>query len=123
MKNLKAIKQDLQQHYGSDTLKYGFIRQCCYSEGMSDYYKQAECYWLHDIFQTEFHNAVKKLTPDTFYIRLTVKDSKAKVVMQDYRDIVIHVREINWTTHPEGEMDFHFGWDGQRSIICLPQEN
>lgn len=123
MKNLNAIKQDLQQHYGSDTLKYGFIRNCCYSEGMSDYYKQAECYWLHDIFQTEFHNAVKKQVPDTYYVRLTVKDSKAKVVMQDYRDIVIHVREINWTTHPEGVMNFHFGWDGVRSIICLPQEN
>lgn len=124
MESLNAIKHKLRYHIGSEQIFHQLIRNCCYTEGMKDYFTLAQCWWLYDIIQTEIHDIVSKRDPDTYYIKFKVdKEKKAIIKMVDWKKNVLFEREIEWTTHPEGKMEFHIGFDGFRSIVCLPSEN
>lgn len=124
MKTLNAIKADLRQHIGSETLtRHWFVKNATFSEGAIDYFQQAECFWLQDIIATECHNAVRALEPDTHYFMIKSKDSEADLVLEDHTGKELWKRHIDFTSHPEGKMELVIGWDGERSITCLHSEN
>lgn len=122
-KTMSTIKEDLRFFIGSEMIYHGMIKNSCYTEGFKAYLEACSCYWLYDIIQTEFLNAVRKHSPDTYYITVNTLKSKTTILLQDWEDKQIYTRVIDVTTHPEGEIEFHFGWDGQRAIICLSSEN
>ena len=99
------------------------LKKCTYTEGVKDYYSQANCYWLHDIFQTELHRRVKLLKPDLYYVNIKVENNRAEIVMVDYKDNELYSKVVSFTDHPEGTMTLYFGWNGDTSTICLPSEN
>ena len=125
MKTLNAIKHDLSWAIGSEkAFHQPLTRNFNYTEGMKEYFTLAQAWWLHDIFGTEVYSAVVKKDPDTYYAKIVVEGSKAVITCRDYKDNVFYTRKINFTTHPEGEMDFHIGFlDDIQLIICLPSES
>jgi len=125
MKTLNAIKADLNHHCGSEQFYHGLIKNSIYTEGVRDYFTQAECFWLSYIVSTEFHNVVKRLSPDTYYLTVEVnkEDSSCVITLDDYKRIRLHTRKVDYTTHPYGKMNLILGWDGARSILCLTNEN
>jgi len=52
------------------------------------------------------------------------QDAEAVIEMKNYRDDILYKKEIGFTTHPDGEMTFKVGYNGQnRSIMCLLSED
>lgn len=124
MKNLNAIKADLACHIGSETFtRHGFVATSVATEGAIDYFTQAECFWLWDIIATECHNIIRAMVPEVHYFTIKAKDAEADLKLVDWEDNVLWERHIDFTTHPDGEMELHFGWDGYRTTVCLPSEN
>lgn len=125
IQNMNLLKQQLRQHSGGSGLYYHSLTpRCNYTIGMKDYFTKAECWWLHDILATEFHNAlVKNKVNDSYYVTIRVADAKAIVSMENYCDEIIYTRTVDFTTHPTGEFEFVMAWDGKRSILCLHNEN
>lgn len=124
MKTLNAIKADLRQHFGSETLtRHWFVKNATFSEGAIDYFQQAECFWLQDIIATECHNVVRALEPDVHYFEIESKDAEAHLYLKNYKGELLWDRHIDFTSHPEGKMELIIGWDGEKTITCLPSEN
>jgi hypothetical protein len=122
--NMNLIKEDLKQYYGTENYYKHFSNaNALYTDGFRAYMIKASCFWLFDIIATEFHDIVKSKDPDKFYLKVSVKDSKATNTLRDWEDKNLYTRQVGFTTHPEGEIEFPFGWDGTRTIISLYSED
>lgn len=120
---LNEIKHKLKKCNGSEGLFHGLLKTCCYTDGFKLYMELAKSYWLYDIVQTEFFNVIKLKKPDIYYLRVNVEALECTITLEDYKEDILYQRNVNFSTHPDGQIDFHFGWDGERGIICLPNEN
>lgn len=123
--NLNMIKHYLNGCNGTnDYHRNRLSPNCFYTDGFKYYLDQAQAYWLHDIIMTEVYDALRKNNvPDKYYLTFTVKGSTGRIVLTDYRGNELLIKGILLTTAPEGEILFYCGWDGQRLITCVPQED
>lgn len=124
---MNMLKSELKGFYGTETYRYTLVRKSLYTDGMKHFLDNAGnngAYWLYDIIQTEVFDTLKKKdVPDTYYLKVKVVDSEADIELIDYRDNPLFKRHIEFTDLPEGEIDFHVGWDGEHLITCVPSEN
>ena len=120
---LNAIKEKLHAFYGTEHYYKGIVPNCLYTDGFKAYMEMAACFWLFDIIQTECFDVIRKLRPDTHYFTIEVNKEKAHLHLKDYQDNLLWERKIDFTTHPEGNISFPFGFDGEIGVICLHSEN
>ena len=131
METLNKIKENLRQHFGSETMYTGMVKNSAYSEGVKNLMEQASCYWIYDIIQTECREALRLHdVADTYYFKIVSKDNEANLTLTSYRGKVLFDRHIGFTTFPEGEMNLIVGYgdygpvvNGVGIITCLPSEN
>ena len=119
------LKFQLSHHTGSDIFHGPMTKPFKYTEGAKHYFELAQCWWLHDILATEFRMAIIRTKQvDTFYFTITVKEMKAVLVLNDYNEKEIFSKNINYTSHPDGEYKLEIGNHGKGLMICcLPSEN
>lgn len=137
-KTLKEISNKLSHaDYGMGTehLYFRTIESSVYTDGFKKFMELGEAQWLYsDIIEIELYPVLKKLdTPDKYYLTIVVKDSEATITLRDYRDNIIHKRDLPFTTLPEGEILFYVAWmeyhnpSGEgllhRMTTCLPIED
>lgn len=126
MKNLNQIKFELQQFSGTNQFYKRMFDRSVYTDGIKHLLEQAECHWLYDIIESEILTLFLKdhlLIPDIYYLKIFSKESKGRLELKDYSGKVIFEKNIPFTTFPEGHITINIGWDGERLITCLQQEN
>ena len=121
---LNEIKHLLRGHTGSDSIyKHRIFPKVNYTEGFRDYMIKAKAYWISDLL-IEVVKPLAIRNPDTYNgVVIVDKENTCNIIISDYKETVMYSKFISWTTHPQGEMKFQVGWDGERLIACLPSEN
>jgi hypothetical protein len=122
--HLNGIKAKLAQYYGTESYhRHFFNKKCLHTDGFKAYMELAKCFWLFDIIATEFFDVVKLQEHDKYYIKVEVVGTKATITMRNYKNDYLYTREVGYTDHPKGEIEFPFGWDGEHAIISLYSED
>ena len=123
--NINQLKADLAQNYGTAHLyRHFFMKRFVYTDGTKDYMEKAGAYWLMDILATEFMKPIMEKEPDVHYLKMIVNDkSQATITLDDYNGEKLYSKDIGFTDHVEGEINFILGWDGERVTWCLTSEN
>lgn len=126
MKTMNLLKSELKQFYGTEKYYHTLVKKSLYTDGMKYFLENAGthgAYWLYDIIQTEIFALLKQKNPDTYYLKVTIADNEANILLSDYRSNKLFNRHIDFTDLPTGEIEFHVGYDGEHLITCLPSEN
>ena len=125
MKNLNQIKHELNGFYGTNQFYHGMFKKSVYTDGVQHLLKEAQCYWLYQVIETEILSYFLQRNPlyDTYTFKIESKETKAVLTLSDYQGEILWTKPISFTTFPDGELSLVVGWDGQRIITSLIQEN
>lgn len=130
MHTTQELQQELNQHYGSESVfRHALVRNVCYTEGVQAFAQHAGggAYWLLDILATE--PAILRLAraEGIAFATLAVKDGKAVLsVAADSGVPPVFSQVIPYTDCPDGDWLFYLQPTevvGQEVImILLPSE-
>ena len=109
---------DLSQFYGTEKYHKTFVfnPNLKHTDGVQYFAEQAGAFWLLDIIATEIYPLT--VMHPFISITMTVKDKKAKLVVDDGNDNWIFQKNIEFTDCPDGEYRFWLTGD----VLMLPSE-
>lgn len=109
---------DLSQFYGTEKYHKTFVfsPKLKHTDGVQYFAEQAGAFWLLDVIATEIYPFSDKYP--FMVLTLTVKEKKAKLVVDDGDDNWIFQKNIDFTDCPDGEYRFYLIGD----VLMLPSE-
>ena len=118
--NPQQLASELSQFMGTN--RYHRLHGNFYlTDGAKFLADKAECFWLFDLYWSHIMSITPKDNEFTV-LKMTVKDSKASVVIEDGNDNAIAGQEIEYTDFPLPSMTLYCCWYGEGWVAMLPGE-
>ena len=118
--NAEELEQGLRQHTGS-TQYAKFYANLLLTDGAVYLADNAKAWWLLDVYASYLLNINGNSDPFT-YLKMTVADNTAMVVIEDGNDKVIAKQHIEYTDFPLANITLYGCWTEDNWVVMLPSE-
>ena len=112
----RLMPNDLRQFTGTENWYKHWMGKILYTDGVKHFAEVAGAYWFIDVVGSVWDVISVE---DFISIKMTVKDNKANVVMDDGNGNVIYEQEIEYTDCPEGVWQFYL----EGHVLLVPSEH
>ncbi|MBS3963762.1 MAG: hypothetical protein KGZ80_04550 [Methylomonas sp.] len=96
--------------------QHHFVKAMTYTDGVKYFADRTGSFWLIDVVATEFF----QLLADQPFLSIIIKSdgNSCEIIVTDCNDNPLTVKQLSFTTMPEGEWKFYLTDD----VLLLPSE-